>query len=414
MTSARGALLAAGVLAALFCLPLAAGDPLPIIDRPVTDLAGVMSPGGVGRVERELAEHREKTGVQIAVLTVPSTGLLPMEEYSRKVAEAWAGGSRGRDDGVLFTLAVADRKMRFEVGYGLEPYLTDADSLRIQEGIRGALRAGDYDGAVLTAVRGIAQKTAAVEAGKPILPPSPPAFPPGAKLPWIYFGVFALGVLAAMVTSVAEELGKKGTLYWWWNGVAYLAVPALLALLFVRGSGLWWAYPLAYSTAALVGFTLAILWQDSRLGTVAAGLWLFVAMPLSLMKYGRPPTPGVPAVQATGGDVLGLLAAHLFGCFAYSLLFPLPYLIVVWVKRKREGKLSGWGEVIFSSAPRGAGRTSSWGGSFGGGSSSWRSSGSSSSRSSGSSSSRSSGSSSGSSWSGGGGRFGGGGATSSW
>ena len=106
--------------------------PLPAIEQPVTDQVGVFSAADVDELSRRLRDHQRRTGVQMAVLMVDTTGEEPIEDFSLQVAEEWGGGDASRDDGLLFTLAIEDRENRLEVGYGLEEVIPDwyaADSL---------------------------------------------------------------------------------------------------------------------------------------------------------------------------------------------------------------------------------------------------------------------------------------------
>ncbi len=117
------------------------------IAAPVTDLAGVIGPGQAQMIDRALRRHRAQTDVQMAVLTVRTTGGVPIEDFSYRVAEAWGGGQAGRDYGVLFVLAVQDRRMRLEVGRGLEAQITDADAARFIDELPPLLRDGRYGAA---------------------------------------------------------------------------------------------------------------------------------------------------------------------------------------------------------------------------------------------------------------------------
>ncbi len=91
----------------------------------VEDRAGIVSADYRIKLNGLLQELEQKTGVQFIILTIDSTAPLPIEQFSIEVAEKWKLGHKGRDDGFLFTVAVKDRAFRFEVGYGLEGFLTD-------------------------------------------------------------------------------------------------------------------------------------------------------------------------------------------------------------------------------------------------------------------------------------------------
>ena len=105
--------------------------PIPELKRPVTDLVGVLSDSEIQIIEKKILDLEKEKGSQIAVLIIPTTGEESIEEYSMRVVEKWKLGRKGIDDGVLFLIATADRKMRIEVGYGLEGAIPDAKAKQI-------------------------------------------------------------------------------------------------------------------------------------------------------------------------------------------------------------------------------------------------------------------------------------------
>ncbi|MBV8332891.1 MAG: TPM domain-containing protein [Candidatus Eremiobacteraeota bacterium] len=136
-------LLAAG---AAFAIP-------PTPDRYVTDNAGALSASTRDSLENELAAYEKATGHQIVVFIGETTGAVPLETYTGEAADHWKIGRKGRDDGAILFLFMRDRKIRIEVGYGLESKLTDADAHRIiADDIAPKMRAGDPDAAVTAGV----------------------------------------------------------------------------------------------------------------------------------------------------------------------------------------------------------------------------------------------------------------------
>jgi len=117
----------------LFSIQLSAQNQteIPELKRPVMDLVGILKPEEVSIIENKILNLQKEKGSQIAVLIIPSTGDLPIEDYSIRVAEKWKLGRKGVDDGVLFLIAYNDRKMRIEVGYGLEGAIPDAKAKQI-------------------------------------------------------------------------------------------------------------------------------------------------------------------------------------------------------------------------------------------------------------------------------------------
>lgn len=97
----------------------------------VTDQAKVMSQEQQAALEKVLKELQQKTGAQIAVVTLPSLAGGEINDFANRLFERWGIGGKDKDNGVLFIAAIQDRKTRIEVGYGLEPILPDARAGRI-------------------------------------------------------------------------------------------------------------------------------------------------------------------------------------------------------------------------------------------------------------------------------------------
>jgi uncharacterized protein len=158
----RGAL--GRLLLCVFALLLASA-PARALDVPplqgrVNDLAGALPPAERSALEERLAGYERQTGHQLAVLIVPSLEGDPIEDFSIRVVEAWQLGKKGGDDGILLLIAVQDRKMRIEVGYGLEGDLPDARAARIvREVIAPAFAQGNMGLGISRGVAAIAGAT---------------------------------------------------------------------------------------------------------------------------------------------------------------------------------------------------------------------------------------------------------------
>lgn len=368
---------------------------VPTIEHPVTDLVGVLSPRAKDDIARELVAHRDATGVQLAVLIVSTTHGRDIADYAQAVFDRWGGGSKERNDGALFVLAIADRRNRLHLGYGLEPVIADATAKRMLDSLRPALVAGDYEGATRQLVRAVKDRTAFLTPGEPIAPPL------GARrFAWVIvlvlgtgIGIFwghsftrgwrayktarRVGETAAGFSRACAFLVRQRRLQ---LALAALALGQLaLALTFSAGHGYVLAHSLVYWHFIGVGWLIGGSRKGAMLvGTVTA-LALFVAIALAGSMVERYVEPAI--ILAYAGGVAG---------FVWVLsLFSLPAV------------LGGGGE---------GGYSSSYSSSSYSGSSSWSSSSSSYSGSS----SWSSSSSSSYSYSGGGGSSGGGGASSSW
>lgn len=135
-----------------FAVPTAFGQQaIPPVTGYVNDHTGTLTTAERDSLERRLHALERRKGAQVAVLMVPSTAPEAMEQYSLRAAEAWKLGRKGTDDGVLLVVAMNDRRLRFEVGYGLEGAIPDAVARRvISEVIVPRFRAGDFAGGIVS------------------------------------------------------------------------------------------------------------------------------------------------------------------------------------------------------------------------------------------------------------------------
>lgn len=139
-------------------LGLAAGEPVPIpgLKARVTDLTASLAPAQAAELEARLAAFEARKGSQVAVLLLPSTQPEPIEQFGIRLMDAWKIGRKGTDDGVILIVAKNDRRLRIEVGYGLEGVLNDATAKRIiDETITPRFQAGDLPGGIAAGVDAI-------------------------------------------------------------------------------------------------------------------------------------------------------------------------------------------------------------------------------------------------------------------
>lgn len=123
--------------------------PVPALKARVTDLTQTLSAAQVGALDQKLAAFEARKGSQIAVLILPTTKPEELEQYSIRVVDAWKLGRAKIDDGALLILAKNDRRMRIEVGRGLEGVMPDAIAKRIiAERIAPHFRQGDFAGGI--------------------------------------------------------------------------------------------------------------------------------------------------------------------------------------------------------------------------------------------------------------------------
>jgi uncharacterized protein len=134
----------------IFALPaFAAGPTFPALTGRVVDNADILSPATEAELTTKLESLEKNTGRQLVVATVPSLQGYEIEDYGYQLGRSWGIGEKGTNTGALLIVAPAERKVRIEVGYGLEPILTDAlSSVIIQSAILPKFKAGDLEGGV--------------------------------------------------------------------------------------------------------------------------------------------------------------------------------------------------------------------------------------------------------------------------
>lgn len=159
-----------GFLLASFLLGTAQAEvTIPPLKQRVTDLTSTLDASQIQTLETKLAAFEKAKGSQIAVLVLPTTQPEVIEQFAIRVVEAWKLGRKGVDDGVLLLVAKDDRKLRIEVGYGLEGALNDATAKRIvAEVISPAFKQGDFYGGIDAGVNSIIK----VIDGEPLPPPA--------------------------------------------------------------------------------------------------------------------------------------------------------------------------------------------------------------------------------------------------
>jgi len=139
--------------------PAAAQDmAIPYLSGRVVDQAGILSAQARERLAAMLQAHERVTGNQIVVLTVPTLGGGSVEDYAVRVFEDWKPGSRDKDNGMLILVVPQDRRVRIEVGYGLEGTLPDATASRIiRDLMTPRFREGNYDVGIEAGITAVIQ-----------------------------------------------------------------------------------------------------------------------------------------------------------------------------------------------------------------------------------------------------------------
>jgi len=343
------------------------------MNGPVNDLAGVMSAAERSAVTDYLTAVDGQTGVQVAVLTVDSLEGDSLEDFSMRVAEKWKLGQKGADNGVLLLVAVRDRSIRIEVGYGLEGYITDVKAGRILDGIRDDFKSYKYGRGIEKAVSQIIIATDEVRPGQET-PAMVRMWGALSHVTGHYIIFFLLGGLCAVLLILARMRKMINVWVTVAAGLAlFLGIPVLFQF-FLHGA--WYWTPTLYLMGAFAGasMTAAIMVPEKKKSKIIAAIIMGIPVLASMVSIVWLIQILKPVAEGTSKNetmLLGILIGTNF----------LQFCIL--------GGLGG---------STGGGDSYSSGGSC----------------SSGSGSSSSSSSSNDTSWSGGGGSFGGGSASSSW
>jgi uncharacterized protein len=157
--------LRAWIAAFAFVVGLAGAAPtfaaltFPSLTGRVVDDAHVLSPQTQAGLTAKLAALEQKNGDQLVVVTLPSLQGDAIEDYGYQLGRAWGIGEKGKNTGALFIVAPSEHKVRIEVGYGLEPVLTDAlSSVILQTAVLPKFRSGDVEGGVVAGTDAIVQQ----------------------------------------------------------------------------------------------------------------------------------------------------------------------------------------------------------------------------------------------------------------
>ncbi|WP_407160663.1 TPM domain-containing protein [Bradyrhizobium sp. STM 3557] len=226
------------VAALLLCLTFAAWAEVavPPLTGRVVDQTGTLSSSDIAGLTQKLKDLEARKGSQIAVLIVPTTQPEDIAQFSIRVAEAWKIGRKKVDDGALLVVAKNDRKLRIEVGYGLEGALTDVTSRRIiDEIIVPQFRSGDFAGGINAGV----DRMIAVANGEQLPAPQPQASH-GVDLDWDTVTSLAPFVLIGAIIVLRAILGRllgsvaTGGLF---GVIAWIVAGSLLASVLVGLAG---------------------------------------------------------------------------------------------------------------------------------------------------------------------------------
>ncbi len=228
------------ILAMLLALPAWAQQAvIPAFDSPVVDTTETLDAASRQQLEQQALDVQQRTGSQLQVLMVPTTAPEAIEPYAVRAFEQFKLGRKGVDDGVLLVVAKDDRKVRIEVGYGLEGAIPDITAGRvIQEYLAPKFRQGDYAGGIRDAT---SQLVKLIE-GEPLPEPvaSHPTGPDSGEhwlytLAWAFgIGMVARGLFGRMSAGVRGLMvgAACGALAWWLSSSLLVGfVGALIGLM---------------------------------------------------------------------------------------------------------------------------------------------------------------------------------------
>ncbi len=275
--------------ASLFSTVQAGSSPIGVaLDQRVIDLTNTLDADTTTRLADQLAALEQRKGAQVAVLLVPTLGDANLEEYTNQLFRAWKLGRKDVDDGILLLVIKDDRKVRIEVGYGLEGTVTDLLSHRIiEERIKPAFRQGDYAGGIS---QGVDDLVMLVDGGD---------LPEVAK-PGVNLQIIAM-LLAFIAGAVGGVLLAAGKLHWRRALIAAVAVTLLLAIfgggsewllcllvmplvMLIGGAtfgALWLARAVFYGVIGLLAYILGLVVVNHQFAEVNFSHWL--AYPLGVL-----------------------------------------------------------------------------------------------------------------------------------
>ena len=204
-----------------------AAPKFPPLTGRVVDDAHMLSPQAAQKLDGELAALEQQTGRQVVVATIPDLQGYPIEDYGYQLGRTWGVGQKGKNDGVVFLVAPNDRKVRIEVGYGLEPVLTDAlSSTIIQSRVLPEFRAGRMEGGVVAGAEAVIQQLGLPDDQAKAIASAPPQPQPAAHVSRGHIPVFFLLFVAFwVISSVLRGLGGRrggGMGGWWWLPFMFL------------------------------------------------------------------------------------------------------------------------------------------------------------------------------------------------
>jgi uncharacterized protein len=217
----------AGLPAALIgAIVLGAGQALPTLTAPVTDVAGVIDPASAAELDSRIRTLEARTKDSVVVVTVKTFApYATIEEYAVKLFEQAGIGQRANDNGVLIVLAQQERRVRIEVGYGLEEFITDGFAGEvIRHQMLPAFREGRFGQGLLAGTSRIIDRISERRGVGPLTPQAPPDQSPEPMPPiaTIIFVIIAIAIASRIRRSMMGPPGRRrrrGPWSGWTGGV---------------------------------------------------------------------------------------------------------------------------------------------------------------------------------------------------
>lgn len=227
-----------------YSLQAQAPMPVPALKAPVMDLTGTLTSMQQAALTSRLHDFEASTGAQIAVLMVPSTQPETIEAYSIRVAEAWKLGRKGKDDGLLLLIAKNDRRVRIEVGYGLEGVIPDVIAKRIvSETITPHFQRGEYYTGIKAGLDAIMAQIQSPGTQPPPAPAAKPADEPDNGLITLLFAMLflCLSPLARIFqgnpVAAGVAAGLSAVVTAWLGGLMLAVIVALVVFIVLIAGG---------------------------------------------------------------------------------------------------------------------------------------------------------------------------------
>ncbi|MCS6953695.1 MAG: TPM domain-containing protein [Bryobacterales bacterium] len=198
----------------------------------VSDFARVLDPATRAQLERYAKGLEDRAGVQMALVTLPTLGGEPVEDVANLLFRKWGIGRKETNEGLLLLLVIQDRRMRLEVGYGLEPIIPDGFAGQVLRSMRPALREGRYGDALVEAAQTLGERIAAAKGVRleVELPRRSP--PPNPDLPW---AALLAGLAGLALVLAAARTNRRRWAYRSYRAYDNDWVPALLAAQVLSG-----------------------------------------------------------------------------------------------------------------------------------------------------------------------------------